>query len=116
MEATAKLRNIPMSARKMRLVINNVRGKSVNEALEILKYTKNEGAVWCSKLIKSAAANWAYASEDDSAMESLYIKSIQSDEGTVLKRFQPAPHCRAHRIRKRMNHVTVVVDTKEINA
>ena len=111
MEAVAKLRNCPMSARKMRLVVDTIRGKSVDEALNILKFTKKEAGEWLEKVLLSAIANW----ENKNGMVlnaedyDLYIKEIFSDGGSSLKRFQPAPHGRAHRIRKRMNHVTLVV-------
>ena len=113
MEAVAKLRNCPMSPRKMRLVVDIIRGKSVNYALSILKYTKNEGAVWVEKLLLSAVANWENKNDGASPEEAdLYVKTAFVDGGSVLKRFQPAPQGRAHRIRKRMNHVTLVVDGK----
>lgn len=114
MEAVAKLKNVPMSARKMRLVVDNIRGKSVYDALNILKFTKKEASTWLEKLILSAVANWEnkqdmmYSAED----YDLYIKTAYVNEGTMLKRFRPAPHGRAHRIRKRLNHVTVVVENK----
>jgi large subunit ribosomal protein L22 len=114
MEAVAKLKNCPMSARKMRLVVDLIRGKEVDEALDILRFTKKEAAVWLEKLLLSAIANWEYKlggieSADD---YDLYVKTIFSDEGTMLKRFRPAPHGRAHRIRKRTNHVTIVVENR----
>lgn len=114
MEAVAKLTNCPMSARKMRLVVDNIRGKSVNEALNILKFTKKEASIWLEKVVLSAIANWedkkdmAYSAED----YDLHIKAAFVNEGTMLKRFRPAPHGRAHRIRKRLNHVTIVVENK----
>ncbi len=103
-----------MSARKMRLVADNVRGKDVDEALNILKYTKKEAAQWLEKTLLSAIANWEYkndmvVSADD---YDLYIKTLLVDEGTMLKRFRPAPHGRAHRIRKRTNHLTIVVENR----
>ena len=114
MEAVAKLKNVPMSARKMRLVVDIIRGKNVEEALDILRFTKKEAAVWLEKLVLSAIANWEYKlggaeSADD---YDLYIKTIFSDEGSMLKRFRPAPHGRAHRIRKRTNHVTLIVENR----
>lgn len=113
MEAVAKLKNCPMSPRKMRLVVDIIRGKSVYEALGILKYTKNEGSIWVEKLLLSAINNWQQKNEDGSVENSaLFVKTVFVDGGTMLKRFQPAPHGRAHRIRKRMNHVTLVVDSK----
>ncbi len=114
MEATAKLRNVPMSARKMRMVVDTIRGKSVEDALNILKYTKREAAEWLEKLLLSAIANWenkldmAHSADDFN----LVVKTAFVDEGGMLKRFRPAPHGRAHRIRKRMNHVTVIVENK----
>lgn len=112
MEAVAKLRNVQMSARKMRLVVDNIRGKNVDEALSILRYTKKEAAVWLEKLVLSAIANWenkldGLENPDD---YDLYIKTAFVDQGPMLKRFRPAPHGRAHRIRKHSNHVTIVVE------
>ena len=114
MEATAKLRNITLSARKMRLVVDLIRGKSVDEALNILKFHKRESAEWLEKVLLSSIANWEVKTDMtlDAADHDLYIKYIYSNEGTSLKRFRPAPHGRAHRIRKRMNHVTVVVENR----
>jgi large subunit ribosomal protein L22 len=111
MEAVAKLKNCPMSARKMRLVVDLIRGKRVDEALDVLRYTKKEAAVWLEKQVLSAVANWeAKAGGGESADDyEVYIKTIFSDSASSLKRFRPAPHGRAHRIRKRSNHVTVVV-------
>ena len=114
MEAVAKLRNVPMSARKMRLVVDNIRGKRVEDALDILRFSKRESTIWLEKLVLSAIANWenklnGVESADDYA---LVIKTAFVDEGTMLKRFRPAPHGRAHRIRKRTNHVTIVVENR----
>ena len=114
MEAVAKLRNCPMSPRKMRMVVDTVRGKSVDDALNILKFTKREASEWVEKLVLSAIANWenktdmVYNAED----YDLYIKEVFVGEGTMLKRFRPAPHGRAHRIRKRRNHVTLIVENR----
>lgn len=114
MEAVSKLRNIPMSARKMRLVADNIRGKKVDEALSILRFTKRESATWLEKALLSAVANWENKNDGKSADDhDLFVKTIFSDEGTMLKRFRPAPHGRANRIRKRTNHVTIVVDSKK---
>lgn len=112
MEAVAKLRNCPMSARKMRLVVDNIRGKNVDEALDILRFTKKEAAEWLEKLLLSAIANWEYklGGTENADDYDLFIKTAFVDEGTMLKRFRPAPHGRAHRIRKRTNHVTIVVE------
>lgn len=111
MEAIAKLKNCPLSARKMRLVVDLVRGRKVDEALSILRFTKKEAAVWLEKVVLSAIANWENKSNGMERADDyeLYIKEIFSDGASVLKRFRPAPHGRAHRIRKRSNHVTVVV-------
>ncbi len=115
MEAVAKLKNCPLSARKMRLVINNIRGKNVDEALNILKFTKREASDWAEKVLISAVANWenkldmAYSAED----YDLYVKTALVDEGSMLKRFRPAPHGRAHRIRKRQNHLTLIVENRK---
>ncbi|MBK8506912.1 MAG: 50S ribosomal protein L22 [Saprospiraceae bacterium] len=114
MEAVAKLRNCPMSARKMRMVAEIIRGKKVDDALNILKFTKREAAGWMEKLVVSAISNWEYkqnmsANADD---HDLFIKTVLVDEAGMLKRFRPAPHGRAHRIRKRSNHVTLVVENK----
>jgi large subunit ribosomal protein L22 len=112
MEAVAKLRNCPMSARKMRLVVDLVRGKGVEEALDILRFTKKEAAVWLEKLVLSAVANWENKLDGAESADDygLVIKTAFSDQGTMLKRFRPAPHGRAHRIRKHTNHVTIVVE------
>lgn len=114
MEAVAKLKNIPMSARKMRLVVDNIRGKEVTEALDILRYSKQEAATWLEKLLLSAIANWEYKLGNGESADDfdLYVKTIFSDQGAQLKRFRPAPHGRAHRIRKHSNHVTVVVENR----
>ncbi|MDH3650581.1 MAG: 50S ribosomal protein L22 [Saprospiraceae bacterium] len=114
MEALAKLRNCPMSARKMRLVADVIRGREVEEALNILRYTKKEAAGWLEKVLLSAIANWEQkqnmaVNADD---HDLFIKSLLVDEAGMLKRFRPAPHGRALRIRKRSNHVTLVVENR----
>ena len=111
MEAVAKLKSVPMSARKMRMVADLIRGKSVDQALNILKFTKREAGEWLEKLVLSAISNWenksdmAYSADD----YDLFVKEIFVDGATSLKRLRPAPHGRAHRIRKRSNHVTIVV-------
>lgn len=112
MEAVAKLRNCPMSARKMRLVVDLIREKGVTDALNTLKYTKKEAAIWLEKLLLSAIANWENKSGLDADDYNLYIKETFSDEGAVLKRFRPAPHGRAHRIRKRTNHTTIIIENR----
>lgn len=114
MKATAKLRNCPMSERKMRIVADIIRGKSVDEALNILKFTKKEAGKWLEKLLLSAIANWEHKNDMaySAADYDLYVETIFVDGGTMLKRFRPAPHGRAHRIRKRTNHVTIAVENR----
>jgi len=112
MEAIAKLNNIPTSPRKMRLVADLVRGKKVNQALNILKFEPKQGARKIEKLILSAVANWTVKNEGARVEDAdLYVKTIFVDGGRILKRLRPAPQGRAHRIRKRSNHVTVIVDS-----
>lgn len=103
-----------MSARKMRLVVDLIRGKNVDEALDILRFTKKEAAVWLEKVLLSAISNWEYKLDGTESADDydLYIKAAFADEGTMLKRFRPAPHGRAHRIRKRTNHVTIIVENR----
>ncbi len=109
----AKLNNCPTSPRKMRLVADMIRGKDVNRALGILKFTKKEAAERLEKLLLSAISNWQAKNEDVRLEDSnLYIKSIYVDSGRMLKRLRPAPQGRAHRIRKRSNHVTIQLDSK----
>jgi len=114
MEAKAKLKNIPMSARKMRLVVDLIRGKNIDEALDLLRFTKKEAAIWLEKLLLSAIANWEYKLDgaENADDYDLYVKTIFSDQGAMLKRFRPAPHGRAHRIRKHSNHVTLIVENR----
>ena len=113
MEAIAKLKNVPMSERKMRLVVDNIRGKKISDALSILRFTKRESGICLKKLLDSAIANWGNKAEgNDVADFDLFIKTAFVDGGTQIKRFRPAPHGRAHRIRKRTNHVTIVVQNR----
>lgn len=113
MEAVAKLKNVPSSPRKMRLVADLVRGKQVNQALGLLKFEANLGAEKIEKLLLSALSNWQAKNEDSRVEDSnLYIKQIFVDEGKTLKRLRPAPQGRGHRIRKRSNHVTLIIDSK----
>ncbi len=113
MEAVAKLRNCPMSPRKMRLVVDNIRGKRVADALGILRYTNKEAAVWLEKLLVSAVNNWQQKAEVDNSDDyDLYIKTAYVDPGGILYRFLPAPQGRAYRVRKRRNHVTLVVENR----
>jgi len=114
MEAVAKMKNVPLSARKMRFVVDSIRGKSASQALNILKFSKREASEWCEKLLLSAIANWenkldmAYSADD----YDLVIKEAFVDSASSLKRFRPAPHGRAHRIRKHSCHVTLVVENR----
>ncbi len=114
MEAVAKIKNCPMSPRKMRLVVNNIRGKKVGDALSILRYTKNEAGSWLEKLLLSAIANWEYKLDGAESADdyNLVIKTVFVDEAAMLKRFRPATHGRAARIHKRRNHVTLIVENK----
>ncbi|MCH2022039.1 MAG: 50S ribosomal protein L22 [Saprospiraceae bacterium] len=98
-----------MSARKMRLVADIIRGVEVEKALGILKYTKKEAALWLEKLLTSAIANWNVLTEEEADDYQLVISSIRVDQGAQLKRFRPAPHGRAHRIRKHFCHVTLEI-------
>ena len=110
--AFAKLNNCPTSPRKMRLVADLVRGEKVDRALNILKFSNKEASNRLEKLLLSAIANWQSKNEDaDVAEADLFVKEIRVDGGTMLKRLRPAPQGRAHRIRKRSNHVTVVVES-----
>lgn len=115
MEAVAKLKNCPLSARKMRMVADTIRGKSVDQALNILKFTKREAGEWVEKTLLSAIANWedkldmVYNADD----YDLYVSQVLVDEAGMLKRFRPAPHGRAHRIRKRSNHLTLKVSNRK---
>jgi len=115
MEAVAKLKNCPLSPRKMRLVANQIRGKRVDVAMSLLKFNqKKMYAILVEKLLRSAIANWEQKNEGLRAEENeLYVKTVFVDGGRMLKRISPAPQGRAYRIRKRSNHVTIVVDSKE---
>lgn len=110
----AKLNNCPTSPRKMRLMADLIRGKDVESALNIMKFKPNDAAGRLYKLTLSAIANWQ---EKNSGVrmedKNLYVKSIMVDSARVLKRIRPAPQGRAHRIRKRSNHVTMVIDSRE---
>ncbi len=102
-----------MSPRKMRLVVDQIRGQRVEDALNVLKFSqKRVYAEKVEKLLKSAIANWQQVNEERVDEETgLIVKSVFVDPGRMLKRIQPAPQGRAHRIRKRSNHITIVVDT-----
>ena len=113
-KAVAVLRDCPTSPRKMRIVADTVRGVEVNKALGLLRYSKKEASVRLEKLLRSAIANWEAKNEDQRIENTpLCVKEIFVDGGRMLKRVQPAPQGRAHRIRKRSNHVTVVIDKLE---
>jgi len=114
MEAVAKLNNCPTSPRKMRLITDLIRGKKVEEALNILRFNRQkESAPRIEKLLLSAIANWGQKNEGARVEDSnLFIKTIFVDCGPMMKRILPAPQGRAHRIRKRSNHVTLIVDSK----
>jgi large subunit ribosomal protein L22 len=108
--AFAKLNNCPTSPRKMRLMADLVRGEKADKALQILKFSSKEASRRLEKLLLSAIANWQAKNEDASLEDAdLFVKEIRVDGGTMLKRLRPAPQGRAHRIRKRSNHVTVVI-------
>ncbi len=111
--AFAKLNNCPTSPRKMRLVADLVRGVEVEKALAILKFNQKEAASKVEKLLRSAIANWQAKNEGaDVESAQLFVKEIRVDGGAMLKRLRPAPQGRAHRIRKRSNHVTLVLGAK----
>ena len=114
--AIAKLNDVPTSPQKMRLVADTVRGQEVNHALDLLHFSKREASVRLEKLLKSAIANWeAKNPEQAKALEegNVIVKTIMVDEGRTLKRIRPCPQGRAGRIRKRSNHVTIVLDVKK---
>ena len=113
--AVAKLNDVPTSPRKMRLVADTVRGVEVNRALDLLKFSKREASIRLEKLLRSAIANWE-AKNPEKSKEldngNVYVKTIMVGEGRTLKRLRPMPRGRAGRIRKRSNHVTIVLDVK----
>ena len=108
----AKLRNVPSSPRKMRYVVDLVRGMEVNKALGVLKFSSKAAAADVEKLLRSAIANWQQKNERKAEDGELFITKVYVDEGVTLKRMRPAPQGRGFRIRKRSNHVTLFVDTK----
>ena len=111
--AFAKLNNCPTSPRKMRLVTDLVRGMNVESALTELKFNPKEASRRLEKLLLSAISNWETKNEGKSIDQSdLFISEIKVDGGKMLKRIQPAPQGRAHRLRKRSNHVTLVIDSR----
>ena len=113
--AIAKANNIPTSPRKMRLVADTVRGVEVNRALDLLKFSKRAASKDLEVLLRSAIANWEAKNPDQSREldnGNVYVKTIMVDEGRTLKRIRPCPQGRAGRIRKRSNHVTIILDVK----
>lgn len=117
LKSFAILRDCPSSPRKMRLVADMIRGKEVNNALDLLKFSTKEASRKVEKLVLSAVNNWQQKNEGQRIEDSqLFIKEIFVDEGRMIKRIQPAPQGRAHRVRKRSNHVTVIVDTIKLEA
>jgi len=114
--SVAKLQNCPTSPRKMRLVVDLIRGVNVEKALYILKFTNKEAAIRVEKLLLSAIKNWEAKNEDKRVEDSnLYVKEVSVGGGRQLKRLRPAPQGRGYRIRKRSNHVHLVVDSKNDN-
>ncbi len=112
----ASLRNVPTSPRKMRLVADMIRGKEVNLALDMLKFSSKEASRRVEKLLLSAISNWKEKNEGVRMEDAnLYVKSINVDSARILKRLRPAPQGRAHRIRKRSNHVTIYIDSNVDN-
>jgi len=109
---SASLRNVPTSPRKMRYVVDLVRGMEVSKALATLKFCSKDASNDLEKVVRSAIANWEQKNERKAENGELYITRIFVDEGATLKRMRPAPQGRGYRIRKRSNHVTVFVDAK----
>ncbi len=111
----AKLRNVPTSPRKMRLVVDMIRGMEVNKALGVLKFSSKEASARVEKLLRSAIANWEQKNERKAENGELFVSKVFVDCGATLKRMRPAPQGRGYRIRKRSNHVTLFVDSKNTN-
>ena len=114
--AIAKLNDVPTSPQKMRLVADTVRGQEVNHALDLLHYSKRDASAYLEKLLRSAIANWEAKNPDQASQleaGNVIVKTIMVDEGRTLKRIRPCPQGRAGRIRKRSNHVTIVLDVKK---
>ncbi|GHU71904.1 50S ribosomal protein L22 [Bacteroidia bacterium] len=111
-EYFAKLNNVPTSPRKMRLVADMIRGMEAFRALGVLKFSNKEAAAKVEKLLKSAIANWEQKTGRQAANGELYVTNVSVDSATMLKRMRPAPQGRGYRVRKRSNHVTLFVDTK----
>jgi large subunit ribosomal protein L22 len=116
MEAKAKARHVRMSARKVRLVVDQIRGKTVNEANALLQFSKKSAAEPVGKTLRSAVANAQVKSQDDGQMvdvDDLFVREAYADEGPTIKRWRARAQGRAAPIRKRTSHITVVVDTKD---
>ena len=114
--AVAKLNDVPKSPRKMRLVADTVRGVEVNRAIDLLHFSKRQPSIRLEKLLRSAIANWEAKNPDQSKEldnGNVYVKTIMVNEGRTLKRIRPCPQGRAGRIRKRSNHVTIILDVKK---
>lgn len=111
----AKLNDVPTSPRKMRLVADMIRGMEVNRALSVLKFSTKEASIRMEKLLKSAIANWENKTEQKADSAKLYVTEVYVDSATMLKRLRTAPQGRGYRIRKRSNHVTLFVNTKDTN-
>ena len=110
--AFAKLNNCPTSPRKMRYVVDMVRGMEVNRALGVLRFSKKKAAIDVEKLLRSAITNWETKNNRKAEDGELFVSRVFVDEGVTMKRMRPAPQGRGYRIRKRSNHVTIFVDTK----
>jgi large subunit ribosomal protein L22 len=110
MEAVAKLNNCPSSPRKMKLLTDLIKGQKVSLALNMLQFSKKHASTDLRKLVLSAVSNWK-AKNEGADIDSLVIKIAKVDQGTMMKRFRPAPFGRPYRIRKRSNHVTIILDT-----
>ena len=108
----AKLKGVPSSPRKMRYVVDMIRGMEVNRALAVLRFSKKHAAQDVEKLLRSAVANWEAKNDRKAEDNELVVSRVFVDEGTTLKRMRPAPQGRGYRIRKRSNHVTLFVDSK----
>lgn len=112
----AKLNNVPTSPRKMRLVADMIRGMEVNKAIDVLHFSSKEASRRMEKLLRSAIANWEQKNENGNIEDAnLYVSEVYVDSARMLKRLRPAPQGRAYRIRKRSNHVTLFVDSKNTN-
>lgn len=108
----AKLRNVPSSPRKMRLIVDTIRGMEVFRALGVLRFSNKDAAIPVEKLLRSAIANWEQKNERRAESGELFVVSVNVDAATTLKRMRPAPQGRGFRIRKRSNYITLFVDTR----